>query len=118
MAVVDPFRVEIRVVPRASRNGVDGLRDGRIVVRVTAPPVDGAATAAAVSVLAGALGVAPSTIRVVAGHTSRNKAVTIRGLRAVDVLSRLAIAPDRAVGSTESRQTDPRPTGSRRQRNR
>ena len=36
MAATDPSRVEIRVVPRASRNGVDGLRDGRVVVRVTA----------------------------------------------------------------------------------
>ena len=71
-----------------------GLRDGRILVRVTAPPVDGAATAAAVSVLAEALQVAPTTIRVVAGQTSRNKAVTVGGLRAADVLSKLSIGPD------------------------
>ena len=118
MAAVDPFRLEIRVVPRASKNGIDGLRDGRIVVRVTAPPVDGAATAAAVSVLAEALEVAPTTIRVVAGRTSRNKAVTVGGLRAVDVLSKLSIGRYRAGGSTESRRTGPRSTGSRRQRNR
>ena len=114
----DPFRVEIRVVPRASRNGIDGVRDGRIVVRVTAPPVDGAATAAAVSVLAEALDLAPTTIRVVAGHTSRNKAVTVGGLRAADVLSRLSIGPDRAADSTESRQTGPQSIGSRQRKNR
>jgi uncharacterized protein len=118
MAAADPFRVDIRVVPRASRNGIDGLRDGRIVVRVTAPPVDGAATEAAVSVLAEALDVAPMTIRVVTGHTSRNKAVTVGSLRAADVFARLAIGPDRAGGPTESRRTRPRSTGSRRQRNR
>ena len=118
MAAANPIRLEIRVVPRASKNGVDGLRDGRIVVRVTAPPVDGAATAAAVSVLADALDVAPTTIRVVAGQTTRNKAVTVAGLRAVDVLSRLSIGRNRAGGSTESRRTDPRSTGSHRQRNR
>ncbi len=118
MAAADPSRVEIRVVPRASRNGVDGLRDGRVVVRVTAPPVDGAATAAAVSVLAEALDVAPTTIRVVAGATSRNKAVTVGGLCRTDVLSRLAIGPDRAGGSSESHQPGPRSTGSRRRRNR
>jgi len=114
----DPFRVEIRVVPRASRNGIDGLRDGRIVVRVTAPPVDGAATAAAVSVLAEALDLAPTRIRVVAGATSRNKAVTVGGLRAADVLSRLSIEPDPADGSTESRQTGPQSIGSRQRKNR
>ena len=118
MAAADPFRLEIRVVPRASKNGIGGLRDGRILVRVTAPPVDGAATAAAVSVLAEALQVAPTTIRVVAGQTSRNKAVTVGGLRAADVLLKLSIGPDRAGGSTESRRTGPRSTGSRRQRNR
>ena len=85
-----PCRVEIRVVPRASRNGIDGVRNGRVVVRVTAPPVDGAATDAAVSVLAEALGVARSAIRVVSGRTSRNKAVTVDGLSSADVRSKLA----------------------------
>jgi uncharacterized protein (TIGR00251 family) len=82
-------RIEIRVVPRASRNGVDGVRDGRIVVRVTAPPVDGKATEAAVRVLADALNLPPSAIRLVAGETSRNKSVTIAGLGAADVFARL-----------------------------
>ena len=118
MAAADPFRLDIRVVPRASRSAVDGQRDGRIVVRVTAPPVDGAATAAAVSVLAQALDVAPTTIRVVAGHTSRNKTVTVGGLRAADVFARLAIGPDRADEPTESRRPGPRSTGSYRQKNR
>jgi uncharacterized protein (TIGR00251 family) len=104
--VADGCRVAIRVVPRAARNGIDGVRDGRIVVRVTAPPVDGAATKAAVAVLAEALGVAPTAIQVVSGRTSRNKAVTIAGLGAADVFSKLAIERDRAAGSTERRQRD------------
>jgi uncharacterized protein (TIGR00251 family) len=114
----DPCRVEIRVVPRASRNGIDGVRDGRLVVRVTAPPVGGAATAAAVSVLADALGVARATIRVVSGQTSRNKAVTIGRLGAAEVFSKLASAPDRTTGPTERRERDRRSSGSDRQRNR
>jgi uncharacterized protein len=116
--VPDACRVEIRVVPRASQNGIDGMRDGRIVVRVTAPPVDGAATKAAVSVLAEALGVARTTIQVVSGQTSRNKTVTIGGLGASDVLSKLAIGPDRTAGSTERRPRDRRSSGSDRQRSR
>ena len=117
MAPRESVRIEIRVVPRASRNGIDGVRDGRIVVRVTAPPVDGEATAAAVSVLAKALDVAPTAIRVVSGQTSRNKTVTVAGVT-VDVVSRLPSAPDRTGGSTESRQTDPRSAGSRPRKNR
>ena len=114
----DPCRLEIRVVPRASRNGIDGVRDGRVVVRVTAPPVDGAATAAAVSVLADALGVPRTAIQVVSGQTSRNKAVIVGGLSPVVVRSKLAIGLDRATGSTERIQRDRRSSGSDRRRNR
>jgi uncharacterized protein (TIGR00251 family) len=114
----DPRRVAIRVVPRASRNSIDGVRDGRLIVRVTAPPADGAATAAAVWVLADALGVPRTTIQVVSGQTSRNKAVTIGGLSMADVFSRLAIGLDRTAGSTERCQRDPRSIDSDRRRNR
>ena len=119
MAGADPFLVDIRVVPRASQNSIDGaLREGRIVIRVTAPPVDGAATAAALSVLADGLGLAPKMIQLTAGETSRNKRVRISGLRASEVLERLAIVPDRAVGSTERRARDRRANDSHRPKNR
>jgi uncharacterized protein (TIGR00251 family) len=111
-------RVDIRVVPRASSNAVDGLRDGRLIIRVTAPPVDGKATAAAISTLADALGIARSRIAVVSGQTSRNKTVAIAGLTAAQVVSQLVSAPDRAGGPSESRQTGPPPTGSRQPRSR
>jgi uncharacterized protein (TIGR00251 family) len=109
----DPSRVEIRVVPRASRNSVDGVRNGRIVVRVTAPPVDGAATAAAVAMLAEALGVARTAIQVVSGQVSRNKVVTVGGLARTDVFARLATGRDRTTGSIA-----PRGGGSGRRKNR
>ena len=48
-------RVEVRVIPRSPRTAVDGIRDGRVVVRVNAPPVDGAANDAVVAALAEAL---------------------------------------------------------------
>ena len=83
-------RIDIRVVPRASKNAVEGVRDGRVVVRVTAPPVDGAATAAAVEALAHALDVAPSRIQIVRGHASRNKTVDVGGLSGADIASKLA----------------------------
>ena len=38
--------IEVRVIPRARREEVAGEREGRLVVRLTAPPVDGAANAA------------------------------------------------------------------------
>ena len=67
----------IRVTPRASGNGVAGERDGMLLVRVTAAPAEGAANAAAVKVLAKALGVAPSTVQIEAGTSSRTKRVSV-----------------------------------------
>ncbi|MQC17891.1 MAG: DUF167 domain-containing protein [Chloroflexi bacterium] len=49
-------RITVRITPRASRDEVVGERDGLVLVRVTAPPVEGAANEALVRVLAKALG--------------------------------------------------------------
>ncbi len=70
----------MRVMPRAPRNVVEGFRDGRLVVRVTAPPVDGAANEAVLALLARALDLAPRALRVVAGLTGRNKTIEIDGV--------------------------------------
>ena len=54
--------------------------DGALRVRVAAPPVDGAANASLIRLLAAALGVPPSTIRIVAGESGRRKVVEVDGL--------------------------------------
>lgn len=66
----------VRVTPRAARAGLAGTRDGRLLVRVTAPPVEGAANEALVAVLAEACGVPRSTVRLEAGGRSREKRVS------------------------------------------
>jgi uncharacterized protein YggU (UPF0235/DUF167 family) len=66
-----------------------GIRNGRLVVRVTAPPVESAANDAAIAVLAHALGVPRSMVRLAAGHASRNKTMFVTGLRADQVRARL-----------------------------
>jgi len=77
---MSPTRISIRVMPRSPRNRIDGMRDGRLIVRVTAPPVDNAANEAVITLLAGDLGVPRGSIRVVSGANSRNKAVEVAGL--------------------------------------
>lgn len=68
----------IRVTPRASRDEiVEILPDQTIKIRLTAPPVEGAANAALIEFLAKILGVARSRIEIVAGQTGRDKLVTI-----------------------------------------
>jgi uncharacterized protein (TIGR00251 family) len=82
-------RITLKVTPRSSRTGVDGVRDGRVLLRVTAPPVDSAANEAVVAVLADLLGVSKRSVRLVSGATGRNKVVEIDGVDADDVLAKL-----------------------------
>ena len=62
-----------------------GYREGVLQLRVTAPPDKGRANAAVLSMLAQALGVAKSTVRIVRGQTSRNKVVTVESLSPEEV---------------------------------
>ncbi len=75
-------RFNVRVQPRSSRSGVDGLYGEALKVRVTAPPVEGAANEAVVEVLAEALGVPRRMVRIVAGDAARNKVVEVDGVSA------------------------------------
>jgi uncharacterized protein YggU (UPF0235/DUF167 family) len=84
-------RIDVRVMPRASRTTVDGVRDGRLLVRVTAAPVDRAANDAALAAVARALDLAPGAVRIVSGHTNRNKVIEV-GLPADVVRYRLQTA--------------------------
>ena len=73
------FLLDIVVQPRASRVRVGPVRQDRLVVAVTSPPVDGAANRAVVDALSRAAGVAKSQIEIVRGDSSRKKTVRIRG---------------------------------------
>lgn len=70
----------IRLTPRASRDSIDGWRDDVLLVRVAAPPADGAANESLVRLLAKRLRVAPSNIEIVSGAQSRVKIVEVEGV--------------------------------------
>jgi uncharacterized protein YggU (UPF0235/DUF167 family) len=72
-------RITIRVRPGASHPGVGGDHDGALVVRVSAPAVDGRATAAAVAAVAAAFGVRRQAVTLVAGAASRTKILDVDG---------------------------------------
>lgn len=83
----------VRVTPRASRSAISGLTvlaDGRLAlaVRIAAPPVDGAANAALIELLAGSLHLRRRAIRIMAGDGSRLKRVHLPASPA-DLLARL-----------------------------
>ncbi len=75
----------VKVQPKASRDQVVGYRDGVLQLRVTAPPDKGRANAAVVALLADALGVAKSRVRIVSGQSSRDKVLTVESLTPEDV---------------------------------
>lgn len=81
--------IKVRVQPRSSRNEVVGYQDDVLRLRVIAPPEGGKANEAVISLLAGALGVAKSQVRIVRGHTSRDKLVSVVSLTLEEVERRL-----------------------------
>ena len=84
--------IRLRVQPRASVERLDGIRDGQVRLRLTAPPVDGAANAACIAFLAKTLDVNRAQIRVRSGAKSREKLVHIAGLIPAQVAAALGLA--------------------------
>ncbi len=82
--------LRLHVRPGASRPGLDGLHGGALALRVGARPVGGAANREVLQVLAGALGVAISSLEIAGGHRGREKRIRVRGLDPPRVRERLA----------------------------
>ena len=83
------MRLSVRVTPRASANAIDGFdATGKLRVRVTAPPADGAANEAVTKLLAKALGLPQRDVVLISGATSRDKVFEVEGDDA-DVRGRL-----------------------------
>ena len=85
----DGIVVDIRVIPRAGRSGLAGVRGDRLLVRLNAPPVDGAANLELIDVLAAALGVPKRALTIVAGERSRQKRVRVSGVDQATAKARL-----------------------------
>jgi uncharacterized protein (TIGR00251 family) len=72
--------IAVRVIPRARKSAVSGKRGDALLVRLAAPPLDGAANAALVELLADRLGISIRSVRIVSGEHSRDKRVAISGM--------------------------------------
>lgn len=82
----DALFFTVRVAPRASKSEIAGEHDGALKVRVASPPVDGAANAELVRLLAKTFGVARSDVEIVGGQTAKTKQIKIFGLMRDDFL--------------------------------
>jgi len=81
--------ISVRVRPRSSRASVAVGSDGGLVVRVHAPAAEGAANRECLALLAQALGVAKSRVRIIRGQKSRSKHIVVDGLSVAQARARL-----------------------------
>jgi hypothetical protein len=88
MAGQGSARFSVRLTPRGGADRVDGVADGVLKVRVSAPPVDGAANKALLRLLAAELDVPRSSVRLASGETSRTKVVDVDGVGEADLVAR------------------------------
>lgn len=75
----DGIALVLRVTPRSSREALGKGREGAFAARVNAAPVDGAANAAVIALVAGAFGVAKRDVAILSGEASRDKCVAVTG---------------------------------------
>jgi uncharacterized protein (TIGR00251 family) len=71
----------VRVAPRASKSEIVGEHDGALKVRIASPPVDGAANAELIKLLAKTFNVSKSEVEIVGGQTSKNKQIKISNVK-------------------------------------
>ena len=84
--------LKLHVTPRGSRNEIGGWRGDTLCVKLTAPPVEGAANAAIVKFVADSLGLRKSQVELVSGDKSREKTLRITGLTDSDIRARLGVS--------------------------
>jgi hypothetical protein len=93
-ATAEGVRLRLRIQPRAARTELVGLHGDTIRIRLGAPPVDGAANDELVSFLARVLGVPRRAVEITAGHTGRQKTVTVSGVDPGVAARALGLRPD------------------------
>ena len=84
------MKLAVRVIPNAAKTGFTGMRENELVLRLSAPAIDGKANKAALEFIARHFGVSRSRVALVSGEKSRHKIFEIVGLGLSDVEGRLA----------------------------
>ena len=88
--------VDVQVIPRARKTEPDGVRGDALLLRIAAPPVEGAANAALIEFFSTLLRVPRRAIRIVSGERSRRKRIAIDGVGAEAVRQALRLRSGQA----------------------
>ncbi len=83
--------IHIHVQPRASKNEIVGIHGDSLKVRLTSPPVEGAANSLLVEFMAKKLGIAKSRIEIISGEKSRQKTLRVEGVSMEETASILGL---------------------------
>ena len=94
----DGVVIPVRVSPGASRDRILGEHAGALKLSVSAPPERGKANKAVCTLIAKTLGITKSDVRIVAGETSRDKKVLIRGMHKHAVAKKIVPSPLKGEG--------------------
>ena len=84
-------RLRVRVTPRSSKNEVIGWKDNALAIKITSPPVEGAANRTCIEFLSKLLGISKSQITLVSGDKSRNKTFEIESMDESEMMGKLGL---------------------------
>lgn len=74
-------KIMVHVIPRSKRTGIDGLmQNGVMKVRVSSPPIEGAANDELIAFISDVLGVRKGALRIISGHKGRDKVLVVDGM--------------------------------------
>jgi uncharacterized protein len=72
--------IQVQIQPKSSHNQIVGLHDGRLKIKIAAPPVDGKANESLIEFLAKTFKTSKSNIEILKGHTSKLKTIKLSGI--------------------------------------
>ncbi len=90
----DGIRLPVKACPGARRNELRGIREGRLVMAVTAAAEKGRANAALINLLAKSLDLPRARLQLVSGHTGSLKSVFVTGITPAELAEKLARLSD------------------------
>jgi uncharacterized protein len=80
---------DIQVIPHASRSELVSVQDGVLKIKVTSPPVEGAANDACIKLLARELGLKKSQMEISSGTKSRKKTIMIKNINKAELETKI-----------------------------
>ena len=81
---INGITIEVKVEPRSSQKGIGGVMDNNVLkVKLTSPPVEGAANEQLIEVIAEELKVKRAQVKVIRGQSSKRKVVEITGVEEI-----------------------------------